>query len=130
VPPYLSEEWIEALDRAVAASDELRAAADPPLAVGYRVHDAGSGDSVDYHVRLDPAGCSAGTGTADADVVFETDRATASAVAGGELRAQRAFMAGRIRARGDVRSLLDRADALAVLATLSPPPTGDSAMDG
>ena len=126
MPAYLSEEWIAALDGAVAGSDALRDAVEAPLVIGYRVlgtgGEDGDGDAT-YHVRLDPTGCSAGTGTADATVVFETDRATATAVARGEIRAQRAFMAGRIRASGDVRALLDRTEVLTVLASLTPPGT-------
>lgn len=121
VPSYLSAAWIAALGEAVAGSDDLARAAAAPLVVGYEVTDGA--EVVTYHVRLAPDGCSAGPGADDADVVFRADRATAMAIARGDLRAQRAFMAGRIQLSGDVSALLDRADALAVLTTIQPPPT-------
>ena len=51
----------------------------------------------------------------DADVTFTQDRATARAIADGELAAQTAFMAGRLRTGGDLTRLLAHREALADL---------------
>jgi putative sterol carrier protein len=52
---------------------------------------------------------------ADPDVTFTQDRATAAAIASGELSAQSAFMAGRLRMGGDLRAVLDRSQDLTAL---------------
>ncbi len=52
------------------------------------------------------------------DVSFTQDRATAAAIARGELSAQAAFMAGRLRIGGDLREVMDRARELAALDDL------------
>jgi putative sterol carrier protein len=51
-------------------------------------------------------------GVADPDVTLTTDRATATALARGELAVTDAFMAGRLRVAGDLRSLLRAGGAL------------------
>lgn len=124
MPTYLSPEWIDALDHAVATDEELAGTMTESLVVGYRVLDAKGDEESSYHLRLAPSGCSAGPGLDDAEVVFETDRPTAEAVALGQLRAQRAFMAGRLRATGDLRALLGRPELVARLAELAPPAGG------
>jgi putative sterol carrier protein len=52
---------------------------------------------------------------ADADVTLTTDRATATAVAQGELAVTDAFMAGRLRVAGDLRALLRAGGVLGAL---------------
>lgn len=50
-----------------------------------------------------------------ADVTFTQDRATAAAIARGELSAQLAFLGGRLRVGGDLRHFAEAAGALAEL---------------
>ena len=118
---HLSPEWIAALDEAAKASDALREAADGlDLTVQQVVTDAGPdlGDDgqVAWYVRLRHGDVAIRPGRADhADVTFTQDRATSRAIADGELSAQAAFMAGRLRTGGDLTRLLDHREALADL---------------
>jgi hypothetical protein len=133
VVEYLSPEWLAAAATLVAADPSLAAAASAhDLVVEYRVdHPAADGaddplDPVVYHLRLSGGGASLEPGTApDADVRFRCDRATALAVARGDLGAQRAFMEGRLRIGGDVRAIVAAQEVLAavgdVLAPIRPP---------
>jgi len=78
---------------------------------------------VAYHVDVHDGEVRIAAGVAaDATVTFIQDWATASAIGKGELSAQGAFMAGRIRVRGDLPRLVssgnvfgDLDDALADL---------------
>ena len=105
---YLSLQWIEALTAEVAASPEMQAAADgPQLGVTQVVVD-GPEVEVTYHLQVADRSAQFGAGPAQPeDVRFEQDWQTAVAVATGQLNAQEAFMAGRIRLTGDQQKLLD-----------------------
>lgn len=105
VPAFLSDEWVDALAARLATQ-----AIDPELAVAVRqvvddvawtVRVAGGRVSVDR----DPA----------ADVTLTTDRATAEALVAGELAAQDALAAGRLRIGGDLTKLLGASQVLAAL---------------
>jgi putative sterol carrier protein len=50
------------------------------------------------------------------DLTFTQDRATAGAIARGELSAQAAFLDGRLRVGGDLSAARSRARALAAIA--------------
>lgn len=100
---FLSEAWVDALTAAAAS-----AAVDPALTLAVRqvvddvswtVRVAGGRVSVDREV--------------DADLTLTTDRATAAALARGELATQDAFAAGRLRLGGDLSRLLTAAAGLA-----------------
>ena len=112
---HLSAEWIAALDEAARASSSLHeAAADLDLTVQQVVSDGD--DEVTWYVRLRGGEVEIRAGRADdADVTFTQDRATARAIADGELSAQAAFMAGRLRTGGDLTRLLAHREALADL---------------
>jgi len=112
---HLSPEWIAALDEAAQASPALHeAAADLDLTVQQVVSDGD--DEVTWFVRLRRGEVAIRAGRAeDADVTFTQDRATARAIADGELSAQAAFMAGRLRTGGDLTRLLAHREALADL---------------
>jgi putative sterol carrier protein len=112
---HLSPEWIAALDEAAQASASLRAAAtDLDLTVQQVV--TGGDDEVTWYVRLRGGEVAVHPGRADdPDVTFTQDRDTARAIADGELSAQAAFMAGRLRTGGDLTQLLAHREALADL---------------
>jgi putative sterol carrier protein len=76
----------------------------------------GAVGEVAYAIRIGEGRVTVARGhEADADVSFTQDETTARAIASGELSAQAAFMEGRLRVGGDLRSLLDHAAALAAL---------------
>lgn len=113
---FLSDEWIEALDRAAADDPGLRAhGAEVSLVIEQEVTGGPQG-SVTYHVVLDRGRASVHPGPADEPTVrFSQDYETAAAIALGTGSAQRAFMTGKLRVGGDLRVLLDHGDALAQL---------------
>jgi putative sterol carrier protein len=116
MPRYLSPEWLDAAQRAIDASNSMRkataaseAAAD--FVVQHVVTGGGDGD-LTYHVLAGADGVRIRRGEAlDPTVVFTEDYGTAAAIGRGELSAQAAFMAGRIRVHGDLRRLVEQGDA-------------------
>ncbi len=116
MPVFLSDEWVDALDRAVSADPELaRRAKGTTLVIQYVVTDDDEAPRT-YHLEVRDGTVHARTGPAsDPTVLFTQDRATASAVATGAERAQTAFMAGRLRLGGDVTALVAHRALLALL---------------
>jgi putative sterol carrier protein len=108
---FLSDDWLDAMAR---AADGASVPADLRLVVQQVVE--GAGGEVAYAIRIGEGRVTVARGhEADADVSFTQDETTARAIASGELSAQAAFMEGRLRVGGDLRSLLDHAAALAAL---------------
>ncbi|MGH9083875.1 MAG: SCP2 sterol-binding domain-containing protein [Acidimicrobiales bacterium] len=109
---FLSDAWLADLE---AAARVASPPADLTLVVQEVVlHDRG--DETAYAIRIGGGKVEVERGrAADADVTFTQDRATATAIASGELSAQSAFMAGRLRMGGDLRAVLERAQDLTVL---------------
>lgn len=108
-----SEAWLAAF-AAVAATVDVEPGAE--AVVQHELTDGGAswhvvvaGGRVDVRQGRHPA----------PDVTFTEDRATAAAIAAGELSAQQAFVDGRLRVRGAVGRLTGAvADALASLPPL------------
>jgi hypothetical protein len=116
VPRYLSPEWFEAaqaaIDAASGPSESIgESLPDSAMVVEHVVTGTGEGD-VTYHLRLEDGGVRLERGAAgDAIVVFTESYDTAAAIARGDLSAQTAFMAGRIRVRGDLSRLMEQSEA-------------------
>lgn len=113
---YLSQEWIEDLDRAAQASELVRAAApDLDFVVEHEV-TGGPGGTVRYHIVFERGSARLRAGPAErADACFTEDHATAVAVSSGEINAQSAFMTGRLRVRGDMDKLIAAQPAIEAL---------------
>jgi putative sterol carrier protein len=112
MPRYLSPEWLDAAQRAVDAGTSLREAAAGEDFVVQHVVTGGSEGDVTYHVLAGKGGIRVCPGQApDPTVVFTEDYATAAAIGRGELSAQAAFMAGRIRVHGDLGRLVEQSGA-------------------
>lgn len=111
MPRYLSDEWLDAAQRAFEADDVLaKAAADVVLTVQQIVTGGPDGDA-SYHVVVDHGSVRIAAGEAsDATVTFIQSWDTAGAIARGELSAQGAFMTGLIRVRGDLPKLVEFGD--------------------
>jgi putative sterol carrier protein len=109
MPRYLSREWLDAAQRAIDASTSVRNAASGADFVVQHVVTGGSDGDLTYHVRVggDRVRICEGE-AADPTVVFTEDYSTAAAIGRGELSAQAAFMAGRIRVRGDLPRLVEQ----------------------
>jgi hypothetical protein len=101
-----SPEWVATLDRAargLLGSDER-----------FVIQQVVGDDA--WHVVLGPDGVRVQPGRAEApDVTFTQDRATAEAIATGELSAGAALTAGRLTVRGDTARLTEHREALAAL---------------
>jgi putative sterol carrier protein len=112
VAEFLTDAWVADLD---AAAAEVRLPDDLCLVV-QQVVLGDRGETSEYAIRIDGGHASVTRGHVDdAHVTFTQDRATAAAIAQGELSAQVAFMAGRLRVGGDVRQVIDRARELQAL---------------
>jgi len=114
---YLSPEWMAAAGRALAADAELGAAtAGLDLTICQTVTGGPHGD-VTWHVTLGEGVVRLVPGPPEepATVRFSTDYATATAVATGELAAQRAFVEGRLRVGGDLSQLITHHRTLAAV---------------
>ena len=111
MPRYLTQEWLDAAQRAVEADATLAdVTQDVQLTVQHVVTGGPDGDA-EYHVTIDDGMVRVSTGRAsDASVTFIQDWTTATAVSRGELSAQGAFMTGLIRVRGDLPKLVEHGD--------------------
>jgi alkyl sulfatase BDS1-like metallo-beta-lactamase superfamily hydrolase len=109
VPERFSPEWIAALDdaaRGLPGSDDR-----------FVIQQVVTGDEeTAWHVVLDDEGVRVRPGRDDApDITFTQDRATAEAIATGELSAGAALTAGRLTVRGATARLTEHRDTLAAL---------------
>jgi hypothetical protein len=117
---FLSSEWMTALAD-VAATVTTSGFEGSPMAVGIEV---ATGEITPARWRFVFAGTGMAVDTGEAQVTMHLDRATAIALAGGELNAQRALADSRLTISGDIQLLAAHSDALTaigdVFATLRP----------
>jgi putative sterol carrier protein len=109
---FLSPAWVADLG---AAAGDVEVAADVAMTVQQVVVD-GEGEPVRWALRVagGRVAVEAG-GVGDPDVTLTADRATATALARGEVAITDAFMAGRLRVAGDLRTLLRAGGVLGAL---------------
>lgn len=123
MPRYLSTEWFDDAQTALAGDSTLsRAVAKAQLTVQQVVTGGPDGD-ITYHIDVDRGTVKLATGEADdPTVTFIQSWDTAVAIGRGEQSAQGAFMTGQIRVRGDLPRLVEQGDVFAgvddVLAAL------------
>jgi putative sterol carrier protein len=112
VASYLSEEWFDQLGAETVPAE--RAGTEGDVILEHLVTGGPEGD-VRYHVRIAGGAITIVRGPAtDPDVTFAEDYATAAAIASGELSAPAALLSGRIRVGGDMTTLINHRDVLAV----------------
>jgi len=116
---FLSDTWVDALDDAARRHPgNVDSTSDTPLIVQQTVVGTKWGD-VSYRLEVREGTITVRHGAVlDPTVTLTTDRATAAAIARGELAAQAAFMQGRLRIGGNVGALLAHQDVLAGLGDL------------
>lgn len=131
---YLSDEWIEAADAALAAA--WASAAENGVGSGENGHDGGAdaehergsttigytvtgapAGKATYHLFVgdDGAGLAVGKPDGDADSTMELDYDTAVQIAKGETSPQVAFMQGRLKLGGDVTLLIRGVERLSAI---------------
>lgn len=121
VPEFLSAEWIDALDAAARGAALPDVAADVSLTVEQVVRDAPGGEAR-YHLRLDGGRVRVRRGPAEApDLRLLTDYDIAVRLQRGEINAQDALTAGRLKMQGRFERLLHASDALHALEDLFAP---------
>ena len=110
---FLTPEWIAALD---AAAREAVVPGGVRLTIQQIVTDDEGGD-VRYHLILDDGALRVRPGEAEtADVTLIQSRAVAAALSRGELNAQQALEAGRLKLQGDIGHLARQGRALTAVA--------------
>jgi putative sterol carrier protein len=109
VVAFLSDAWLADLDAAAQASHALRRASTAGKLTVQQVVTGGPDGDTAFAIRLVDGTVSVQRGVVDdADVTFTQDHETAVGIGTGELSAQAAFMAGRLRVGGDLTVLMNR----------------------
>ena len=105
---YLSPEWIDAYNAAVAADDSVRKALKGKSAVLQMViADAPGGGEVRYWLRIGDGTASTGLGDADnAEVTIRQSYETSAQVNRGELDGQKAFTQGKVKIGGKMMKMM------------------------
>jgi putative sterol carrier protein len=111
---FLSEEWIDALNAALAASDGFKAASSGvDMSLVFDVSDCPTGD-VTYSLTVADGSADATLGeVADPDVSISAKYQTAVGIARGELNTQAAFMTGKLKVSGNLAKLLMHQNVIA-----------------
>ena len=103
---YLSPEWIDAYNAAVAADDAVRKALKGKSAVIQMVVDAPAGE-VRYALRIADGTASASLGdAADAEVTIRQSYETSAQVNKGELDGAKAFTQGKVKITGKMMKMM------------------------
>ena len=110
---FLTEAWLDDLD---AAAQRAELDTKGALVLQQVIPDGRDGLELAYALVVEDQRVRVVRGRVDdPDLTFTQDRATAEAIHRGELSAQAAFMQGRLRLGGDLRTVIDRAGELAAI---------------
>jgi len=111
---FLTPEWIAAL---AAAAREATVPAEVRLTIQQIVTDDEGGDGdVRYHLVIDEGRLAVRPGEVEgADVTLVQSREVAAALSRGELNAQQALEAGRLKLRGEIGHLARQGKALSAM---------------
>ena len=113
---YLSQQWIDAYNAALAGDGAVRAAlAGRSATLQMVISDAPQGE-VRYWLRITDGDASTGLGeAADADVTIRQSYETSAQVNKGELDGQKAFMQGKVKIAGKMLKMMQLRGPLADL---------------
>jgi putative sterol carrier protein len=104
---YLSPEWIDAYNAAVAGDDSVRTAMKGKNAVIQMVISEAPEGEIHYWMRIGDGTVSAGLGDADnAEVTIRQSYETAAKVNCGELDGQKAFTQGKVKIGGKMLKMM------------------------
>ncbi len=107
---YLSDEWLEAANVAVAPMEPV---ADAAIAFAVTDETAEVETIESYVLDLGPESVRYHRDLSRAELTLRMSRSTAIAIANGSLSAQRSFLSGDLQVAGDVRVLLGHTKAMA-----------------
>ncbi len=115
---FLSEDWINAVNAALAGNDDYKSAtATTEISLQFEVSDGPDGD-VQYSVAMANGDTKFALGpTEDADATIRNDYETASAVSKGDLNTQAAFISGKLKVEGNLAKIMMNQTALNSLAS-------------
>lgn len=121
VPEFLSAEWIDALDAAARTAVLPEDAAGVSLTVEQVVRDAPDGEAR-YHLRLEGGRARVRRGGVEApDLRLSADYDVAMQLQQGEINAQHALAAGRLKVQGRLERLVAASDVLQALEDVFAP---------
>ncbi|HYU40377.1 MAG TPA: SCP2 sterol-binding domain-containing protein [Acidimicrobiia bacterium] len=124
MPEFLSADWIDALDAAAREATFPGAAGKVALTVEQVVRDGPDGEAR-YHLRLEAGHARVLPGSAEEpDLKLFTDYDIAVQLHRGEITAQDALAAGRLKVQGRFQRLREMSDALAALEDVFAPVRG------
>jgi putative sterol carrier protein len=104
---YLSQEWVDAYNAAVAGDDAVRAAVRGKSAALQMVISGAPDGEVRYWLRIADGGASVGLGDIDgAEVTISQSYDTSSQVNKGELAGDKAFMQGKVKISGKMMKMM------------------------
>jgi putative sterol carrier protein len=104
---YLSQEWIDAYNAAMAGDEAVRAALKGKSAVLQMVISDAPHSEIRYWLRIADGSATAGLGDiADADVTISQSYDTSAQVNQGELDGQKAFMQGKVKIAGKMLKMM------------------------
>jgi putative sterol carrier protein len=110
---YLSQEWIDAYNTALAGDDAVHAALKGKNAALQMVISGAPQGEVRYWLRIADGSASAGLGdAADAEVTISQSYETSAQVNKGELDGQKAFMQGKVKISGKMLKMMQLRGAL------------------
>ncbi len=121
---YLSQEWIDAYNAALAGDDAVHGAlAGKNATLQMVISDSPQGGEVRYWLRIADGSATAGLGdAADADVTIRQSYETSAQVNKGELDGQKAFIQGKVKIGGKMLKMMQLRGPLekvqAALATI------------
>lgn len=115
---YLSQEWIDAVGKALTAHSAFQEAiARAKLNLTFVVADAPAGE-VRYHLDIADGGCRLGLGEAEnSDATIKLPYETAVALSKGDLNVQAAFIAGKLKVEGNLAKIMMNQGALTQYAS-------------
>ena len=112
---YLSQEWIDAYNDALAGDAVRGAMKGKSATIQMVVSDAPDGE-VHYWLRIEDGGASAGLGDLDGpDVTIRQSYETSAQVNRGELDGQKAFTQGKVKIGGKMLKMMQLRGPLAEL---------------
>ena len=113
---YLSPEWIDAYNAAVAADDAVRKAMKGKSAVIQMVVSDAPAGEIHYALRIADGAASASLGdAADAEVTIRQSYETSAQVNRGELDGAKAFTQGKVKITGKMMKMMQLRGPLAEL---------------